>query len=98
MSMLKVGKREFKNQQARYLRAVERGATVEITDRGEVVAIVTPPASQKTKKKPARKKVPGLTIRPPQTTRGDPFPANLRNDLPVELVRQWHEEDREDRT
>ncbi|HTT32852.1 MAG TPA: type II toxin-antitoxin system prevent-host-death family antitoxin [Methylomirabilota bacterium] len=40
--MQKVGSREFKNRLGRYLRAVRRGETLVITDRGTPVAKVTP--------------------------------------------------------
>lgn len=41
--MQKVGSREFKNRLGRYLRAVRRGETLVITDRGTPVAKVSPP-------------------------------------------------------
>ena len=40
--MEKVGSREFKNRLGRYLRAVRKGQTLLITDRGKPVARVSP--------------------------------------------------------
>jgi prevent-host-death family protein len=40
--MRKIGSREFKNRMGRYLRAVRKGQTLIITDRGKVVAKVAP--------------------------------------------------------
>jgi prevent-host-death family protein len=40
--MRKVGSREFKNRLGRYLRAVRKGQTLIITDRGKAVAQVGP--------------------------------------------------------
>jgi len=41
--MQRVGSREFKNRLGRYLRAVRKGQTLLITDRGTPVAKVSPP-------------------------------------------------------
>jgi prevent-host-death family protein len=41
--MQRVGSREFKNRLGRYLRAVRKGQTLLITDRGKPVARVSPP-------------------------------------------------------
>ena len=41
--MEKVGSREFKNRLGRYLRAVRKGQTLLVTDRGKPVAKVSPP-------------------------------------------------------
>lgn len=41
--MRKVGSREFKNRMGRYLRAVRKGQSLVITDRGQPVAKVSPP-------------------------------------------------------
>jgi len=41
--MQMVGSREFKNRLGRYLRAVRKGQTLLITDRGKPVARVSPP-------------------------------------------------------
>ena len=41
--MQRVGCREFKNRLGRYLRAVRKGQTLLITDRGKPVARVSPP-------------------------------------------------------
>jgi len=41
--MERVGSREFKNRLGRYLRAVRKGQSLLITDRGQPVAKVSPP-------------------------------------------------------
>jgi len=41
--MQRVGSREFKNRLGRYLRAVRKGQSLLITDRGKPVARVSPP-------------------------------------------------------
>ena len=41
--MQRVGSREFKNRLGRYLRAIRKGQTLLITDRGKPVARVSPP-------------------------------------------------------
>ncbi len=40
--MQRVGSREFKNRMGRYMRAVRKGQTLILTDRGKVVARVSP--------------------------------------------------------
>jgi prevent-host-death family protein len=41
--MQRVGSREFKNRMGRYMRAVRKGQTLLLTDRGKPVAKVSPP-------------------------------------------------------
>ena len=48
--MKKVGVKEFKTRLSEYLRKVQRGETVLVTDRGRVVAEVRPPGSTSTAK------------------------------------------------
>jgi prevent-host-death family protein len=42
--MTSIGIRELRQHASRYLRDVERGQTIEITDRGRLVARLVPPA------------------------------------------------------
>jgi prevent-host-death family protein len=44
--MRKIGSREFKNRLGKYLRAVRKGQTLIITDRGKAVAQVGPAAQE----------------------------------------------------
>lgn len=44
--MTTVGIRELKNHLSRYLRLVREGETVQVTDRGQVVAELKPPAPE----------------------------------------------------
>jgi prevent-host-death family protein len=41
--MITVGVRELKNNLSRYLRSVKQGRLVEITERGESIAMLVPP-------------------------------------------------------
>jgi len=41
--MQRVGSREFKNRMGKYMRVVRKGQTLMVTDRGQVVAKITPP-------------------------------------------------------
>ena len=41
--MKTVGLRELKNSLSKYVRHIRKGETIAITDRGEVVAELTPP-------------------------------------------------------
>jgi prevent-host-death family protein len=43
--MQRIGSREFKNRMGRYLSAVRAGQSLLITDRGKLVAKVSPPES-----------------------------------------------------
>lgn len=40
--MLSIGIRQLRQQASRYLREVERGETIEVTDRGRPVALLVP--------------------------------------------------------
>ena len=53
--MAQVGIRAFKAELRRYLREVENGGTLLLTDRGRVVAEVSPPAAAKRRARPTRK-------------------------------------------
>lgn len=43
--MERIGVRELRQNASRYLALVKAGETVEVTDRGELVALLTPPGS-----------------------------------------------------
>jgi prevent-host-death family protein len=43
MSEIRVGTRELKNKLSEYIRRVKKGQTVIVTERGNVVAQITPP-------------------------------------------------------
>lgn len=55
--MQKVGSREFKNRMGQYLKAVRRGQSLVITDRGEPVAKVVPPDQDKPEQPTLRKRL-----------------------------------------
>lgn len=55
--MQKVGSREFKNRMGQYLKAVRRGESLVITDRGEPVAKVVPPDQDKSEQPTLRKRL-----------------------------------------
>ncbi len=44
-SMERIGVRELRQHASRYLARVRAGETVEVTDRGELVALLVPPAA-----------------------------------------------------
>ena len=46
--MLRIGVRELRQNASRYLALVKRGQTVEVTERGELVALLTPPGGGST--------------------------------------------------
>ena len=43
--MTSIGVRELRQRASEFLRRVERGETIEITDRGRPVAVLSPPAA-----------------------------------------------------
>lgn len=45
--MERIGVRELRQNASRYLALVKRGETVEVTDRGELVALLTPPGAHR---------------------------------------------------
>jgi prevent-host-death family protein len=55
--MRKVASREFKNRMGRYMRAVRRGQTLILTDRGKVVARVSPEEDNKSASSDLRKRL-----------------------------------------
>jgi len=46
--MLRIGVRELRQNASRYLALVKAGETVEVTERGRLVALLTPPPSSRT--------------------------------------------------
>ena len=46
--MLRIGVRELRQNASRYLALVKRGQTVEVTERGQLVAVLTPPGGGST--------------------------------------------------
>jgi len=43
--MERIGVRELRQHASRYLAKVKRGETVEVTERGKLIALLTPPSS-----------------------------------------------------
>ena len=46
--MIRIGVRELRQHASRYLDLVKAGETVEVTERGELVALLTPPSPAST--------------------------------------------------
>lgn len=46
--MTRIGIRELRQHASRYVALVKKGETVEVTDRGELVALLTPPEGPRT--------------------------------------------------
>lgn len=69
----KLAHRELRNRSAEVLREVAAGATYEITNHGDVVAVLSPPA-----------RGPGLRIRQPKTRGGFSQLPRVRRDRPVQ--------------
>jgi prevent-host-death family protein len=46
--MLRIGIRELRQNASRYLARVKAGETLEITERGKLIALVSPPSSEQT--------------------------------------------------
>ena len=68
MAMKRVGVAELKNQLSRYLREVEAGYDVEVTDRGRPIGRLTAPLRER--KLPVR-----IATRPFRTLRSRTYPA-----------------------
>jgi len=45
--MVRIGVRELRQHASQYLARVKAGETVEVTDRGELVALLTPPGDER---------------------------------------------------
>lgn len=69
----KLAHRDLRNRSAEVLREVAAGATYEITNHGEVVAVLCPPAPGTT-----------LRIRPPKTRGGFSQLPRVHRDHPVQ--------------
>lgn len=74
--MKTVGLRELKNSLSRYVREVRSGKTIMVTDRGQVVAELTPPSSARA----GRAKLAALA-RSGHLTLARPVPRGMREDL-----------------
>lgn len=68
--------RELRNGSAEVLRRVAPGATYEITNHGDVVALLSPPSQSG----------PSLTVRPARVRGGFARLVRVRRDLPVQEV------------
>jgi len=44
--MLRIGVRELRQNASRYLQRVKAGETIEVTERGKLIALVSPPSSE----------------------------------------------------
>jgi antitoxin (DNA-binding transcriptional repressor) of toxin-antitoxin stability system len=53
--MRSVGIKALKNDLSRHLRAAEAGETVQVTDRGRVIAQIVPPATHRGKRTPEQR-------------------------------------------
>ena len=67
--MTRIGVRELRQNASRYLALVKAGETVEVTERGELVAILAPPS-------------PGMTARERLIAEGRLIPATAPRFLP----------------
>jgi prevent-host-death family protein len=67
--MNRIGVRELRQHASRYLERVKRGETVEVTERGQLVALLVPPA-------------PALAARDVLISRGELLPAARRFAVP----------------
>ncbi len=74
--MERIGVRELRQHASRYLRRVRAGETVEVTDRGELVALLVPPHPAETARQrlvaEGRLKPATRPFRPPARSRARP--------------------------
>ena len=102
MVMKTAGVKDFKTHLSEYLRDVQRGETVLVTDRGRVVAEVRPPGASTVAVTPAERRLleaaeRGL-IRLPTAKEGEPLWANLPSvRLPRGEAQRLLDESREER-
>ena len=81
--MRSIGVRELRQQASRYLRDVERGETVQVTDRGRPVALLVPIARQdrvsqlEAQGRLRRNKGDLLALRPVRPKKGVPLPSEI---------------------
>lgn len=71
--MERIGVRDLRQNASRYLEAVKRGESVEVTERGNLIAILVPPA-------------PSLVARDVLVGRGQLIPASHRFVIPDVLA------------
>jgi len=71
--MTRIGVRELRQHASRYLRMVKSGETVEVTERGQLVALLSPPS-------------PGAAARDLLVARGRLVPAQAPFRLPARRV------------
>jgi prevent-host-death family protein len=90
--MRSIGIRELRQQASKHLRDVERGETIEVTDRGRPVALLVPVPRQGTAER---------LIAEGRMTRGDgdvlalePLPPLPGVPLPSEVLRKLREDER----
>jgi prevent-host-death family protein len=70
--MIRIGVRELRQHASRYLARVKAGETVEVTERGRLVALLTPPS-------------PASTTRERMIREGRLIPASLPFELPTPM-------------
>ncbi|MDI9897985.1 MULTISPECIES: type II toxin-antitoxin system Phd/YefM family antitoxin [Nocardiaceae] len=87
--MERIGVRELRQHASRYLARVKAGETVEVTDRGELVALLVPP-------EPGRSAVERLAAEGRLTAATLPvrFPNRVRTETPTQSMLDEMREDR----
>jgi prevent-host-death family protein len=91
--MERVGVRELRQNLSRYLRIVERGVTLEVTERGEPVALLTPLSRGPL----ARLSAEGRLLRPPRaplSTLRPPPPVARGNIVTLQKALEIEREER----
>ncbi len=97
--MKKVGLRELKNRLSHYVRVVQRGEEIQVTDRGEPVAELLPPRRRE-QQRPLRERLQDLARRG-AVTLGAPHDARRyrrqRRLVPADAVQRLIDAERDDR-
>ena len=92
--MASIGIRELRQQASKYLRRVERGETIEVTDRGRPVALLVPIPQQTVRER----LIASGRLRPAKGERDlldiEPLPAKPGVPLPSEILAQMREDER----
>ena len=91
--MRSIGIRELRQQASRYLRSVERGETIEVTDRGRPVALLVPIAEAAVRER----LIASGRLRPASgdlLDLGEPLPPKKGVPLPSEILRRMREDER----
>jgi len=92
--MLRIGIRELRQNASRYLQRVKAGETIEITERGQLIALVSPPTPERTalerliaegKLIPARRPW-GPLPKPVPLKPGQPTPSQILEELREERL------------